>query len=74
MINVSVPDELAQLVADLSEDSRRSLDELLREAIEDYLWEQKHGEAVLQRLADLDAGRTQAIPLSQVMADYGLDD
>lgn len=74
MINVSIPDELAELIAKLPADSRESLDAYLREAIEEYLWDQKHGEIALRRLADLDAGRTKAIPLSEIMAEYGLED
>lgn len=74
MIRVSVPDELEQLVADLPQDSRQSLDAVLRDAIEEYLWDQKHGEIALKRLADIDAGRTKTIPLEQVLADYGLSD
>lgn len=74
MIHVSVPDELEQLVADLPQDSRQSLDAVLRDAIEEYLWDQKHGEIALKRLADIDAGRTKTIPLEQVLADYGLSD
>lgn len=38
MINVSIPDELAELIAKLPADSRESLDACLREAIEEYLW------------------------------------
>ncbi|MBJ7485011.1 addiction module protein [Brevundimonas sp.] len=74
MIHVSVPDELEQLVADLPQDLRQSLDAVLRDAIEEYLWDQKHGEIALKRLADIDAGRTKTIPLEQVLADYGLSD
>ncbi len=74
MINVTVPDELADLVAELPADSRASLDDYLREAIEEYLWDQKHGEIALKRLADLDAGRTKAIPLAEIMAEHGLAD
>jgi len=74
MINVSVPDELEQLVADLPEDSRQSLDAYLRDAIEEYLWDQKHGEIALQRLADLDAGRTKTISLDEMKARLGLVD
>ena len=74
MIKVSIPDDLAELIAKLPADSRESLDAYLREAIEEYLWDQKHGEIALQRLADLDAGRTKAIPLSEIMAEYGLED
>ena len=74
MINVPVPEQLEALIADLSEESRQSLDAVLREAIEEYLWDQKHGEIALQRLADIDAGRSKTVSLEQVMADYGLAD
>ena len=74
MINVSVPDELAQLVADLPEDSLQSLDAYLREAIEEYLWDQKHGEIALQRLAAIDAGETRTISLSDMKVRLGLVD
>lgn len=74
MINVTIPDKLADLIAELPAESRASLDDYLREAIEEYLWDQKHGEIALKRLADLDAGRTKAIPLSEVMAEHGLAD
>ena len=74
MIHVSVPKELESLVAELPEDSRQSLDAYLREAIEEYLWDQKHGEIALQRLADLDAGRTHTISLEDMKVRLGLED
>lgn len=74
MINVSVPEELEQLVADLPEDSRQSLDAVLREAIEEYLWDQKHGEIALKRLADIDAGKTKTVSLGEMKARLGLVD
>ena len=74
MINVSVPDELAALIAELPEDLRQSLDAYLREAIEEYLWDQKHGEIALQRLAAIDAGETRTISLSDMKVRLGLVD
>jgi predicted DNA-binding protein len=74
MINVPVPEQLEALIADLSEESRQSLDAVLREAIEDYLWDQKHGEIALQRLAAIDAGETRTISLEDMKARLGLVD
>lgn len=74
MIHVTVPEELESQVADLSDDSRRSLDQRLREAIEQYLWDQKHGEIALQKLADIDAGRSKTISMGEMKARLGLVD
>ena len=74
MVTVTVPDELADLVANLPAESRKSLAACLRDAIEAYLWDQEHGEIALKRLADLDAGRTRAISLEDMKARLGLVD
>jgi hypothetical protein len=74
MIHVQLPAELDDIVANLPEEARQSLDEVLRDAVQEYLWDQKHGPIALKRLADLDSGRTKALPLSQIMAEHGLAD
>lgn len=73
MISVTIPDELTDLFAELPATSRALLGNYLREAIEEYLWDQKHGEIALKRLADLDAGRTKTINLEVMKArlDHG---
>ena len=74
MINVSIPDELAELIAKLPADSRESLDAYLREAIEDYLWEQQAGGVALKRLEEIRAGRATTIKMDEMRARLGLVD
>ena len=74
MINVSIPDELAELIAKLPAESRESLDAYLRGAIEDYLWEQQAGGVALKRLEEIRAGRATTITMDEMRARLGLVD
>lgn len=73
MINVSIPDELAELIAKLPADSRESLDAYLREAIEEYLWRQA-GSVALKRLEEIKAGRATTITMEEMRTRLGLVD
>ncbi len=74
MINVSIPDDLAELIAKLPADSRESLDAYLREAIEEYLWERQAGDVALKRLEEIKAGRATTITMEEMRARLGLVD
>lgn len=72
MIHVTIPDELADLVANLPADSRQSLDAYLKDAIEEYLWDQQAVVIAEQRLAALDAGAETKVSMDDMMAELGL--
>lgn len=74
MINVSIPDELAELIAKLPADSRESLDAYLREAIKEYLWERQAGDVALKRLEEIKAGRATTITMEEMRTRLGLVD
>lgn len=73
-ISVRLPEELRARVEALAKATRRSQGDVVREILERDLsgleWEQR----ITARAADLRSGRVQAVPLSVIERELGLDE
>lgn len=73
-ISVRLPEDLRARVEALAKATRRSQGDVVREILERDLsgleWEQR----ITDRAADLRSGRVQAVPLSVVEHELGLDE
>lgn len=73
-ISVRLPEDLRARVEALATATRRSQGDVVREILERDLsgleWEQR----ITARVADLRSGRVQAVPLSVIERELGLDE
>ena len=74
MLALRLPPEIEQRLDALSKLTGRSKSYYAREAIMEHLDDLEDIYLAEQRLADLRAGRSVAVPLADVMKQYGLDD
>lgn len=70
--SVRLPQEAEQRLAALAERTGRSKAFYIREAIMEHLDDLEDLYLAEQRLADLRAGRSDTVPLDEVMRRYGL--
>ena len=74
MLALRLPPEIEDRLDTLSKRTGRSKSFYAREAILEYLDDLEDIYLAEQRLADLRAGRSDAVPLADVMKRYGLED
>jgi RHH-type rel operon transcriptional repressor/antitoxin RelB len=74
MIALQLPLEVESRLEELSQKTGRTASELAVEAILEHLDDIEDGYIALERLKDLDEGRSHTIPLKDVMKRYGMDD
>jgi RHH-type rel operon transcriptional repressor/antitoxin RelB len=72
MLAIRLPEEIENRLEALSKATGRTKTYYAREAILEYLDDLEDLYLAQQRLADLKAGRSSAIPLEEVMKKYGL--
>jgi RHH-type rel operon transcriptional repressor/antitoxin RelB len=72
-VSLRLPDEISQRLAHLVELTGRSKTYYMLEAIREYIDDMEDLYLAEQRLIDLRAGKTQAIPLEDVIKHYGLE-
>jgi RHH-type transcriptional regulator, rel operon repressor / antitoxin RelB len=74
MLALRLPPEIEARLDALAKRTGRSKSYYAREAILEHLADLENIYLAEQRLADLRAGRSEAIPLAEVMRRHGLDD
>ncbi len=73
MLALRLPEEVEQRLDMLAQATGRSKSYYAREAIVTHLDDLEEIYLAEQRLEDLRAGRSRAVPLSEVMAEYGME-
>ena len=71
-VSLRLPDDVSARLQDLAERTGRSKTFYMVEAIREHLDDLEDVYLAEQRLSDLRAGRSQAVPLEEVMKRYGL--
>lgn len=71
-VSLRLPDDVSVRLQDLAERTGRSKTFYMVEAIREHLDDLEDVYLAEQRLSDLRAGRSQAVPLEEVMKRYGL--
>ena len=71
-VALRLPDEVAQRLQRLADRTGRSKTFYMIEAIQEHLEDLEDLYLAEQRLIDIQAGRSQPVPLEEVMARYGL--
>ncbi|GJD44711.1 hypothetical protein AFCDBAGC_2578 [Methylobacterium cerastii] len=74
MLALDLPPEIERRLDALARRTGRSADDHVREAIQDHLDEIEDVEIAESRVAALQRGESQAVPLRAVMDRYGLAD
>jgi RHH-type rel operon transcriptional repressor/antitoxin RelB len=74
MLAIRLPPEIESRLEKLAAATGRTKSFYAREAILEHIGDLEDIYLAEQRLADLRAGRTKAIPLEEVMKKYGLAD
>ncbi|MGY8905392.1 MAG: type II toxin-antitoxin system RelB family antitoxin [Burkholderiales bacterium] len=72
-VSLRLPDEVLQRLEHLSERTGRSKTDYMLEAISEHLDDLEDLYLAEQRLLDHRAGKTQAVPLADVMKLYGVE-
>ena len=73
-ISVRLPEDLRERVEALARATRRSLGDVVREVLERDLSELEWEQRIVARAADLRSGRGQAVPLTVIEHELGLND
>ena len=73
MISVDLPPEIEERLDALAKATGRSKSFYVREAVLEHLADIEDIYLAEQRLADLQAGRTKAVLIEQVMKRYGME-
>ena len=73
-VALRLPDEVAQRLKQLSDRTGRSKTFYMIEAIQEHLENLEDLYLAEQRLIDIQAGKSQTVPLEEVMKRYGLED
>ena len=73
-VSLRLPDDVARRLQQLAKVTGRSKTLYIVEAIREHLDDLEDLYLAEQRLIDLRAGRSQAVPLEDVMKRYGVDD
>ena len=71
-VSLRLPEDVSARLQDLAERTGRSKTFYMVEAIREHLDDLEDVYLAEQRLSDLRAGRSQAVPLEEVMKRYGL--
>ena len=74
IVSLRLPDDVAQRLQRLADRTGRSRSFYMIEAITEHLDDLEDLHLAEQRLIDLRAGVSAAIPLDDVMKQYGMDD
>lgn len=74
MLAIRLPADVENRLNALAQATGRTKTFYVREAILEHLDDLEDSYLAEQRLADLRAGRSKAIPLADVMERYGMDD
>ena len=72
-VALRLPEEVAQRLQRLADRTGRSKTFYMIEAIREHLEDLEDVYLAEQRLIEIQAGRSQAVPLEEVMARYGLE-
>jgi RHH-type rel operon transcriptional repressor/antitoxin RelB len=72
-VSLRLPEDVSTRLQDLAERTGRSKTFYMVEAIREHLDDLEDVYLAEQRLSDLRAGKTQAVPLEEVMKRYGLE-
>ncbi len=72
-VALRLPDEVAQRLQRLADRTGRSKTFYMIEAIREHLEDLEDLYLAEQRLIEIQAGRSQSVPLEEVMARYGLE-
>jgi RHH-type rel operon transcriptional repressor/antitoxin RelB len=74
MLEVQLPPDIEQRLDDLAKRTGRTKGDYAREVIIEHLGDLEDAHLARQRMDNIRAGRGKTVPLSKLMADYGLDD
>ena len=72
-VALRLPDEIAQRLKELADRTGRSKTFYMIEAIQEHLDDLEDLYLAEQRLIDIRAGKSQTVPLEEVMQRYGLE-
>jgi RHH-type rel operon transcriptional repressor/antitoxin RelB len=72
-VSLRLPEDVSARLQDLAERTGRSKTFYMVEAIREHLDDLEDVYLAEQRLIDLRTGKTQAVPLEEVMKRYGLE-
>ena len=72
-VSIRLPDDVSTRLQDLAQRTGRSKTFYMVEAIREHLDDLEDVYLAEQRLIDLRAGKTQAVPMEEVMKRYGLE-
>lgn len=73
VVSLRLPDDISQRLQHLAQMTGRSKTYYMVEAIREYLDDLEERYLAEQRLVDIRSGKTQSIPLEEVMKRYGLE-
>jgi len=73
-VSLRLPDEVARRLQQLADATGRSKTYYMIEAIREHLDDLEDVYLAEQRLIDLRAGKSQTVPLEDVMKRYGMED
>ena len=73
MLAIRLPPEIEARLENLAKNTGRTKTYYAREAILEYLEDMEDLYEAEQRVADIRAGRSKAIPLEEVMKQYGME-
>ena len=74
MLAIRLPEEIEARLENLAKATGRTKTFYAREAILEYLEDMEDLYIAKQRMADIQAGRSKAIPLVELMKRYGMED
>lgn len=74
MLAIRLPAEIEERLEKLAKTTGRTKTYYVRQAILEYLDDLEDLYLAEQRLIDLRAGKTKAVPLEEVMKRYGMED
>lgn len=72
-VSLRLPDEVSQRLEHLAELTGRSKTYYMLEAIREHMDDMEDLYLAEQRLTDIRAGKSQTVPLEEVMKRYGLE-
>ncbi len=73
-VSLRLPDDVSRRLQRLAERTGRSKTFYMLEAIQEHLDDLEDLYIAEQRLIDLRAGKSETVPLDEVMKRYGMDD